>query len=400
MLDVIVVGGGPAGSVAAAVLAGAGCRVLVAERARFPRSKPCGDYLNPGCAGVLNRIGALGDVEHAALPVPGWRIVAPDGAAATTAFSAGTGFALPRRTLDHILLTRAVRMGAAVIEAAQVTALGRGPGGVRVTIERGAGPGEREVLGARLVIGADGLRSAIARMIGAGAAPRGGRFTVGAYLEGLDGTGASGERPPGEIHFARDRFCGIAHLPGGLANVTIALPAGALRTWRGDLEAGYWTALRAFPGLAGRLAGARTVGRLRASGPVGYRRRRAVGDGVLLAGDAAALINPMTGQGMFLALRGGELAGLAALRALDRGGPTRRALAAYDRERRREFGDAFLVSRILDNLAFRPSVVGRAVRAMAGRSALGTRFIDGVGGVSRAASVMHPRLLAGLLGIA
>jgi flavin-dependent dehydrogenase len=103
---------------------------------------------------------------------------------------------------------------------------------------------------------------------------------------------------------------------------------------------------------------------------------------------------------MFLALRGGELAGLAAVRALDRGGPTRRTLAAYDRERRREFGDAFLLSRILEYLAFRPSVVGQAVRAMAGRPALGTRFIDGVGGVSRAASLMHPRLLAGLFGIA
>src|SRR5437660_125783 len=275
MLDVIVVGGGPAGSVAAAVLAGAGCRVLVAERARFPRNKPCGDYLNPGCAGVLNRIGALGDIEHAALPVPGWRIVAPDGAAASTAFSSGTGFALPRRTLDHILLTRAATMGAAVIEGARVTALDRGPGGVGVAIGRGDAPGEHEVLNARLVIGADGLRSAIARMIGAGAVPRDGRFTVGAYLEGLDGAGASGERPPGEIHFARDRFCGIAHLPGGLANVTIALSAGALRTWRGDLDAGYWTARRALPGPAGRLARARTGGRVRASGPVGYRPRRA-----------------------------------------------------------------------------------------------------------------------------
>ena len=169
---------------------------------------------------------------------------------------------------------------------------------------------------------------------------------------------------------------------------------------RADHEAGYWTALRALPGLAGRLARARTVGRLRASGPVGYRRRRAVSDGVLLAGDAAAIINPMTGQGMFLALRGGELAGRAALRALDRGGPTRRALAAYDRERRWEFGDAFLLSRILDYLAFRPSIVGRAVRAMADRPALGTRFIDAVGGVSRAAAVMHPALLAALFGIA
>ena len=94
MLDVIVVGAGPAGSAAAAILARRGCRVLALEQARFPRPKPCGDYLNPGCGAALARLGALEAVRSAAVPVSGMRIVAPDGTATTTTFSIGTGFAL------------------------------------------------------------------------------------------------------------------------------------------------------------------------------------------------------------------------------------------------------------------------------------------------------------------
>ncbi|HKV43745.1 MAG TPA: NAD(P)/FAD-dependent oxidoreductase [bacterium] len=400
ILDALVVGSGPAGSAAAAVLAMRGCRVLVAERARFPRAKPCGDYLNPGCGIVLQRIGALAEVERAALPVPGMRIVAPDGASAATAFSAGGGYALPRHTLDHVLMAHAARRGAAVIEEARVTALEPGAHCLRVTVERGSGPVRRESYHARLVIGADGIRSEVARMIGAGNPPRSGRFTVGAYLRDLKPDAAPGEPLPGEIHFARDRYCGVAYLPGGLANVTIALSREVVRSWRGALAARYWEALHDFPRLADRLAEAGIVGGLRTTGPVTFWRRRTVARGTLLAGDAAAFIDPMTGQGVSLALRGGELAAEAAVRALDRGGPTRRTLAAYDRARGREFAGAVFLSRALEHLAFRPVVIQRAVRAMSARSDLATRFIDAVGGVGPALSVLHLGFLAGLAGIA
>ncbi|HLW60535.1 MAG TPA: NAD(P)/FAD-dependent oxidoreductase [bacterium] len=399
MLDALVVGGGPAGSIAAAVLATRGCRVLVAERARFPRTKPCGDYLNPGCGAVLERVGAVAEVERVALPVPGMRIAAPSGVSVVTAFSSGGGYALPRRTLDYVLMAHAARKGAAVIEEARVTALEPEARGLRVTVERGPGPVRRESYHARLVIGADGIRSEVARMIGAGNPPRSGRFTVGAYLRDLPPDAAPGERLPGEIHFARDRYCGVAYLPGGLANVTIALSRRTVRSWRGAVAAGYWAALHDFPRLADRLAQAAIVGGLRTSGPLTFWRRRSVACGILLAGDAAAFIDPMTGQGVSLALRGGELAAEAAVRALDHDGPTTRTLAAYDRARRREFAGAVFLSRMLEHLAFRPMVIQRAVRAMSARPDLATRFIDAVGGVSPATSVLHPRFLAGIAGI-
>ena len=373
--------------------------MVVLDRARFPRPKPCGDYLNPGCASVLDRLGARGAVAGAAVPVAGMRIVAPDGTQAATMFSAGSGLAVTRAALDHLLLANAAAAGATVIEDASVVRLDRDALRIRVTAERVRGQTRSEQYHAPLVIGADGLRSKVASMIGAGDPPRRGRFTIGGYVEGLTPVAGADRHPFGELHLAADRYCGAAYLPDGLANVTIALGQRALRAWRGSLEAHYWAALRAFPGLAGRVSNARLVGGLRTSGPLAFWRRGAVDPRVLLAGDAAAFIDPMTGQGVYLALRGGELAAEAAARALDRGGPTSRTLAGYDRARRQAFGGAFFLSRLLQAAAFRPALAAHAVRRMAVRRDLGTRFIDAVGNVAPATSVFHPGFLAGLLRI-
>ena len=399
MLDVIVVGAGPAGSAAAAILARRGCRVLALERAKFPRPKPCGDYLNPGCGAALARIGALEVVRNAAVPVPGMRIVAPDGTTAPTAFSSGSGYALPRETLDHLLAGYAAGAGASVVEEARVVGIAREDQGIRVTAEHRRRPGHVEHYRAWMVIGSDGLRSRVARMIDPGGSPRSGRFTVGGYLSEVAPAAPGGGAPPqGELHLGRDRYCGVAYLPGGLANVTVALARRELRTWRGALEARYWDSLRAFPGLRGRLGRARLEGGLRVAGPLAYWRRRAVADGVVLAGDAAAFMDPMTGQGVYLALRSGELAAEAAIRSLDRGGPTARILAGYERERRRAFAEAFLLSRVLQFVASRPRAAARALRRMAERPDLGTRFIDAVGNVERAASLLRAEFVACLLG--
>jgi len=139
MTDVIVVGAGPSGSTAAAMLARAGCRVVMLDRAKFPRAKPCGDYLNPGCTRVLSRIGVWDAVAAASAPVAGMRLVAADGTRAPTTFSTGSGCALPRAVLDHLLVAHAAAAGASVIEETSVVRIDREARQVRVTVSRGRG---------------------------------------------------------------------------------------------------------------------------------------------------------------------------------------------------------------------------------------------------------------------
>jgi flavin-dependent dehydrogenase len=399
-LDVLVVGGGPAGAATAALLARRGYRAVIVDRAVFPRPKPCGDYLNPGCDEVFERLGVRDALERAAAPVRGMRLVTADGDAAALPFPRRNGWALQRSRLDQALLDHALRAGVLVRDGSRLAALEPDARTVRVTMERG---GRTECCAARLVVGADGLRSAVARAAGIPAPMRHGRYTVGAYLAGVDGLPADLSADPpaagggwGEIHLRRDGYCGVAHLPGGLANVTLAVPRHVVRAWRGDLEAGYWTWLRECPGLRDRLGRAERIGPLTAVGPLGYYRRRAGRGRVLLVGDAAAHLDPMTGQGVYLALRGAELCAAIAADALERSGAP--SLRKYALARAREFGPVFAGARLVQTLAFRPAVVRRTAAQLVRHPDLGQRLIGMIGNTAGLGGVLHPAVLPRLLG--
>lgn len=367
-MNVLVVGAGPAGSIAAIVLARAGVTVRVIDRARFPRRKLCGDTINPGARAILGRLG-LSPVEEGGLPVAGM-IVSGNGLTVRGTYPPPfTGLALTRETLDLRLLERAASAGAVVDEerlaAAAVVESGRVTG-VRTAAASGRGS---EILRADLCIAADGRHSRLAFSLGLAAHPRRPRrWAVGAYFEG-----ATGVDDFGEMHLRPDYYFGVARVPGDRANV--CLVTADTRRLR-DPAALIADVVGTDPALRARFAASRRVSPVVSMGPLAVDAIRSGMPGLLLAGDAAGFIDPMTGDGLRFAFRGGELAAAAALAGFD---SPRVPAHEHLRELRREFLPKRAFNRLLRLLVSSPAAVRAASVGVRAAPFVLQRIIDAAG---------------------
>lgn len=353
MFDVIVSGAGPAGAVAATVLARGGARVLLVDRARFPRDKLCGDTINPGALAALRRLGLTDGFEPTAIPIDGMIVTGQHGVRVRCDYGGRRGLALLRRDLDAALVRGAVAAGARCEEGIVV----RGPlldGGRRVRGVVLAGRDGRDLrVPAPLVIAADGRRSRVAIAAGLLRHPqRPRRWAIGAYFSGVSGLSAFGE-----MHVRPARYIGVAPLPSGAANVCLVAERDAAHD---DPSAVLLDAIAGEPELRDRFTSARMIAPPSVLGPLAVDASAAGAPGLLLAGDAAGFIDPMTGDGLRFAVRGGELAAIVALAALaGRAGPPHVALA---RLRRREFAAKWRFNRTLRLLVSRGATVAVAGR--------------------------------------
>lgn len=306
--DVLIVGAGPAGAAAGALLAAAGLDVACVDRATFPRDKTCGDAVSNAGLAIMSTIGATLDaVPHARVSAAA--AVLPDGHRIVRDYGDQPGAIVPRRDLDDLLRRRMQAAGVALHQGVAVRSLLRD----RDTITGAEGPELR--WHARVVIAADGPGSVAWTALGR-PYPRGPHLAVSAtvYLRNV----APAAPNCSEHYFERDLPCGYGWLfppVGGLANVGVyqrsdhyhaggvrlrdllarflarhperfaaAEPAGPVRSWALPL------ALHAWP-----LGGA---------------------PGLLVCGDAANTIDPLSGEGIWQALRTGQLAAEHAQHAL------------------------------------------------------------------------------------
>ncbi len=286
MWDVAIVGSGPAGASCAASCAVAGLRTLVLERAHFPREKVCGDCLNPTCWPVLERLGVAAAVRAAPygklatvdfIGVGGRKVSAP--------LPAGENaeIAIRRSVLDQILLRRARLLGAEVREGETLLSVDRG-GNWKVRTEHFEES-------ARVLVAADGRNSTVARLCHL--MPRKGRDRV-ALQTHIPLPANFGDRIV--LQLLREGYSGQAPVGDGLLNLCLVsrpddLPA--IRRWAEEEFAiatdHSW----------------RTIAPLaRAALPPGR-------PGLFLVGDAARVVEPFTGEGIYYALRSGELAAAA-----------------------------------------------------------------------------------------
>ena len=402
--DVLVVGGGPAGASTACHLAGQGIDVTILDRARFPRDKPCAEYLSPQASRILAGMGALRAIEAAGPAHLGGMIVrAPNGEHIRGDFAADHGFrgfrdrglAIRRHVLDEILLDRARAAGARVVEQTRVTDLIRDARGRVTGVETLDAEGRPGTRSASVVIGADGLRSIVARRLGvARRLPWPRRIAFVTHYRGVRGLGDRGE-----MHVEPGGYLGIADVGGGLANVALVVPMSRVRGIDLDPAAYLDRWLGSHAQLAARFGGAERVSKVSATGPFASAVRRAWAPGAALVGDAADFFDPFTGEGIYAALRGGELLAIHVCHALAASTPPRRdaALRVYDDARRAEFRGKWRVERLIGAAVAWPPLINHVARVLSRRKDMADLLVGVAGDFVPPGEVLKPGYLLRLL---
>lgn len=387
--DVLVVGTGPGGAAASLLLAREGVRVVAVDAARFPRDKVCSEFMSPAVLPIFERLGVLQRLRSEGERPLGTTVYAPRGGQLTGRFAPwgpAQGLALPRRTLDALLVSAARDSGVRLLEGSRVRDLVYERGAVAGAVI--AGPDGMRIIRSRLVVGADGLRSLVARRLGTRthAFPR--RLAFVAHVRDVRGVGASAE-----LHVGRAGYVGINPIGCGVSNVALIVPRRRAAAARGDAAGFFHQALETFSGVAGRVVADRVVREVLVTGPFAARSSRVIAPGALLLGDAAEFFDPFTGEGIYRALRGAELAAAVAAPALRSNGVVgEEGLRPYLVARRTAFAGHQLVERMIGWLMYAPALFDRAVRQLE-RHGLADRLIGVTGDLLPARAALNPGFL-------
>jgi FADH2-dependent halogenase len=338
--DVAIIGGGPAGSTAATLLARAGRRVLVCEREKFPRFH-IGESLLPISMKTFTRLGVHEKFEQAgflrkyggemasACSEEGAKFYFKDGYRSQTEIS----YQVPRAEFDKVLLDHAAENGAEVREETSVKGVEFFDDRAELQVQgKRCGP---EKIAARYVIDASGRHSVLGNHFKLKQTyPHLQKISIFAHYEGVESDEGRDGTLTRQLR-ATDRWFWYVPLPNDRASIGIVLDTALYRQTKKSPEQFLEESLAEQPFLARRMTQARRVTPAYASADFSYRQTRLTGDRWMLAGDAAGFIDPVFSSGVFLALLAGEQCADILDVVLDHPRKTRRLFLKYERLLRR-----------------------------------------------------------------
>lgn len=386
--DVAVIGGGPAGAATALLLARRGYQVVLFDREAAPRPKPCGEYLTPGAVEMLrDTLGVLPQMlAQGAAPITHETVVPHQG----RAFGGETNaLACPRTVTDTVLRNAARVSGVAVVEEVSVRHVLQQDGCIHGVHVRGKSGDEWDCR-ARVTVGADGTRSLLARKMGVvRPLPRLQNIALVGHFQYPYESGGASEGVTMHLPSDNSHACcgmGMPCGPDRTSNVNMVVPLSEASRLAGRREEYFAERLRvSFPRVYETWQYAALIGPLLSVPCFGHHTTRATGDGAVLVGDAATFIHPFTGEGVFFALRGAELAAQAIDKALRASDVSQHALQSYDAARARELGPRYRLCDAVQRVVHSPALLALAGTAMRRSPSLTQTLLRAIGDTG------HPR---------
>jgi len=366
IFDVLIVGAGPAGAATAIALGNSGLSVGLLDKAKFPRDKTCGDALSIDVVNQLRILSpALSDAfEQFASKVSsfGVRIVGPDGNHLDIPFvhdqQKRPGYVCSRMDFDNLLVQHlAAYQNVKLFEEHTVNRVENVNHQICIHTNNGS-------FSSPIVVGADGAHSIVAKEL-SNLRPDKDHYSAGlrVYCEGVNDF-----HPENfiELYFFQNILPGylwIFPLPDNNANVGIGMLSSAVSKKKVNLKATLHELLSTHPALETRFKNARPKETVKGYGlPLGSKKRSLSGERFLLAGDAASLIDPFSGEGIANAIRSGRVAASHILKCFEQQNFSKPFNAQYDKEIYRRLWKELRLSRTLQQLCKYPGLFNFVVR--------------------------------------
>lgn len=370
LYDIAVVGAGPAGSVAAFAAAKRGFSVALIDRHTFPRDKTCGDGIGPGAVRVARQLG-FAEIFDGYVPVEAVTVFGPNGSRSDSVIpdidgEPATGFIIPRLELDNRLFQTALKSGAEDFSGLRFLEMTAAPGAWSVKLRDGSGAHRN--IRARLVLGADGAYSAVRRTLVPHKDPHGSKhagFAIRAYADGTDPWPAGAAGPHLMLEFSRELLPSYGWVfPVGVNRVNIGVGGPLDVLQRRGMDLGklldtYADSMRERGIITGRLHNRRAHRLPHVAGMPALVHPRAA-----LIGDAASMINPVSGEGIAYAFTAAARVIRALPERLEDSDALAAALSRFDRDFRGEYRSHFASSRVVLRLLRSPLWSSVLVRSM------------------------------------